>query len=243
LEIHKPKPWHGWREFLKEYGIIVLGVVTALAAEQAVEKIHERRLAEEAQQNISAEIDRNLGAMDRRAATQDCVDRRLDELQAIIDRARAGAPVPRPLWVGRPPIYELDGARWQTAGSAGRVSLLSPEQQFVAATLYLRFGTFTEAQTIEQAAWSHLRTLEVDPTLSFDAAQDLEKSIEEARYANWRIKVAERQAHSVAVANGYRATDLGTQRGSSSHCLPLATSREDALRILARGRMEWSWEP
>ena len=28
MDVHKPKPWHGWREFLKEYGIIVLGVVS-----------------------------------------------------------------------------------------------------------------------------------------------------------------------------------------------------------------------
>jgi len=33
MDIHKPKPWHGWREFLKEYGIIVLGVLTALGLE------------------------------------------------------------------------------------------------------------------------------------------------------------------------------------------------------------------
>ena len=34
MEIHKPKPWHGFREFLKEYLIIVVGVLTALAGEQ-----------------------------------------------------------------------------------------------------------------------------------------------------------------------------------------------------------------
>ncbi|MDB5442210.1 MAG: hypothetical protein JWP73_586, partial [Phenylobacterium sp.] len=33
MDIHKPKPWHGLREFLKEYAIIVVGVLTALAAE------------------------------------------------------------------------------------------------------------------------------------------------------------------------------------------------------------------
>lgn len=36
MDIHKPKPWHGPREFLKEYLIIVVGVLTALAAEQTV---------------------------------------------------------------------------------------------------------------------------------------------------------------------------------------------------------------
>jgi hypothetical protein len=40
MEFHKPKPIHNWREFLKEYAIIVLGVATALAAEQGVEWLH-----------------------------------------------------------------------------------------------------------------------------------------------------------------------------------------------------------
>jgi hypothetical protein len=40
MDIHKPKPWHGFREFLKEYLIIVIGVLTALGAEQAVEYGH-----------------------------------------------------------------------------------------------------------------------------------------------------------------------------------------------------------
>jgi imidazolonepropionase-like amidohydrolase len=35
MEIHKPKPIHNWREFLKEVGIIVLGVSIAVVAEQA----------------------------------------------------------------------------------------------------------------------------------------------------------------------------------------------------------------
>ena len=34
MEIHKPKPIHNWRDFLKEVGTIVLGVCVALGAEQ-----------------------------------------------------------------------------------------------------------------------------------------------------------------------------------------------------------------
>ena len=37
LEMHKPKAVHGWRELLTEIGIIVIGVLIALAAEQVVE--------------------------------------------------------------------------------------------------------------------------------------------------------------------------------------------------------------
>ncbi len=45
MDLHKPKPWHGLREFLKEYLIIVVGVLTALTAEAGVEWLHWRHLA------------------------------------------------------------------------------------------------------------------------------------------------------------------------------------------------------
>jgi len=32
MEIHKPKPIHNWREFIKEVGIIVLGACIVLSA-------------------------------------------------------------------------------------------------------------------------------------------------------------------------------------------------------------------
>ena len=51
MEIHKPKPIRNWREFLKEYAIIVLGVATALAGEQAAQALHDRSRATEAPQH------------------------------------------------------------------------------------------------------------------------------------------------------------------------------------------------
>jgi len=42
MHIHLPKPVHGWREFVGEVGIIVIGILIALGAEQAVENLHRR---------------------------------------------------------------------------------------------------------------------------------------------------------------------------------------------------------
>ncbi len=49
MDIHKPKPWHGLREFLKEYVIIVVGVLTALGAQQVAEALHGRHVVHEAE--------------------------------------------------------------------------------------------------------------------------------------------------------------------------------------------------
>ena len=40
MDIHKPKPWRGWRELAKEVGTIVLGVLIAIGFEQTVEVLH-----------------------------------------------------------------------------------------------------------------------------------------------------------------------------------------------------------
>lgn len=37
MHFHLPKPLHGWREFAGEVGIIVIGVLIALSAEQFAE--------------------------------------------------------------------------------------------------------------------------------------------------------------------------------------------------------------
>ena len=42
MDIHKPKTWHGPGEFFREYLIIVVGVLTALGGEQAIEWMHRR---------------------------------------------------------------------------------------------------------------------------------------------------------------------------------------------------------
>jgi hypothetical protein len=56
MDIHKPKPWHGAREFLKEYVIIVVGVLTALAGEQVVELLHVGQEVREAREVLHTEI-------------------------------------------------------------------------------------------------------------------------------------------------------------------------------------------
>src|SRR5215469_10673094 len=61
MDIHKPKPWRGLRGFLKEYAIIFVGVLTALAAEQSVGWLHERAEVAEAREALKREIAANAG--------------------------------------------------------------------------------------------------------------------------------------------------------------------------------------
>src|SRR5690348_2807031 len=101
MHFHLPKPLHGWREFAGEVGIIVVGVLIALAAEQVVEGFHERSLRSEARTSIDDEISQNLDAFRRRAEVQQCINARLREVESLLTGIPMGAPLPRPLWIGR----------------------------------------------------------------------------------------------------------------------------------------------
>jgi len=93
MDVHKPKLVHNWREFLKEYGIIVLGVLTALLAEQAVQSFEWRHKVEAA----IADMDNELSVGDgpqayTRLAIDKCVRFELDAIRDAVERGdRAGS--------------------------------------------------------------------------------------------------------------------------------------------------------
>jgi len=87
MHFHLPKPLHGWREFIGEVAIIVLGVLIALGAESAVQSIEWRHKVDAA----VADMDNELGAGDgpeayERLALHDCVASHLDQLRAAVER-------------------------------------------------------------------------------------------------------------------------------------------------------------
>src|SRR4051812_23943487 len=87
MHVHLPKPLHGWRAFVGEVAIIVLGVLIALAAQQAVETIEWRQKVDAA----LADMNNELGSGDgpeayERVALHDCVAAHLDGLRASVER-------------------------------------------------------------------------------------------------------------------------------------------------------------
>jgi hypothetical protein len=89
MDIHKPKSWRGWREFLKEYLIIVVGVLTALGAEQAVEWLHWRQLAAGTEADLADGLRWNLRDAVNWIASRPCDQARLVELSQALRAAPA----------------------------------------------------------------------------------------------------------------------------------------------------------
>jgi hypothetical protein len=231
MDIHKPKPWHGWREFLKEYAIIVVGVLTALAADQLAEGVRESHTAAEARRNVRAEAQLNLKFIRERLDVQPCIDARLDALAELLGRAGDGAVTPAPKWLGHPPTAPFFVERWHAATASGRNSLFHPDEQAGYDNLYGLFERYNEHQTHEQRVWADLRMLEtwrgpLGPAARLALSQDLQQ----ARYEAWDLKYAGTFALGAGAALGLRPP--GSSPGPASICVPIDTPRNQALQRL-----------
>ena len=87
MHFHLPKPLHGWRAFVGEVAIIVLGVLIALGAEQAVQSIEWRQKVGAAVGDMNNELGSGDGPQAYgRLAMHDCIAMHLSSLRASIER-------------------------------------------------------------------------------------------------------------------------------------------------------------
>lgn len=89
-----PTPMHGWRVFAGEVGVIVLGVLLALGAQQVVEDINMRSDVRELRRTIDHEIGLNLYVYQVRSLGSACNEKRIKELIAWVEAAREGQALP-----------------------------------------------------------------------------------------------------------------------------------------------------
>lgn len=164
MHFHLPKPLHGWREFVGEVGIIVIGVLIALGAEQIVERIHGNAQVREFRRAADDELAYDMGAYKERLMLGPCVRARLAELDHVIASDRAGRPI-RLHGLSRWPVsFSLRTSVW--AGRTGDVETRIPLQTRLAyAAIYDDLANYDVHRIDERTAWQELG--------EFDDAEDL----------------------------------------------------------------------
>lgn len=225
---------HGWREFVGEVGIIVLGVLIALGAEQVVEIVHDQHVAAQARENVRAEARFNLSSIQERLAIQPCIERRLGDLSRILSTTGKGVLQPQPSWIARPPTGPFFRGRWNAATASGRNSLFPSEEQERFSVLYEIFARYDEYQGREQIVWAKLRALETwQGPLGTEAQLSFANALQEAKYYAWDLNYA----GTFAVRNGRSMGLLNSPSKSlvAAICVPITTKRIEALRQLKTG--------
>ncbi|MEI6641869.1 MAG: hypothetical protein WCL10_07505 [Novosphingobium sp.] len=145
MHIHPPKPLHGWKEFLNEIVIIVIGVLIALGFEQVVEDLHWQHKVHEGEELLESEAQRNLAMSLQAYVVSPCVDAQIELIrQNLSEPLDSRKPLPRFVdkaerFVIRQPGHPVFTSNWQSLIADGtmnhmpreRVSLWGPFYQAV----------------------------------------------------------------------------------------------------------------
>jgi hypothetical protein len=223
-----PKPLHGWREFVGEVGIIVLGVLIALGAQQIVENFHDAAVKRETVRVARAEVAAALGDFVNRRLLEPCIDRRLDEVSNLLSASQK-PDYRAPSWIGRPQYWGFDTSGWDAATAGGRVALLDPGEQSTLGGIYAQLRNVILLEGDEQKAWAEIRQLENLPVVDTQTRASVRSALAQARLVNWNIRVDLEMPLAQAEKMGI-VRNLAPRRASPSICLPLTTPRAEAIR-------------
>ena len=232
MDIHKPKPWHGVREFLKEYLIIVVGVLTALGAEQAVEQLHWAHEAEFERATLDAEVGANLNAIGARSSMEPCVEHRLGEIQTVLERHAAGTSLGIQGPLGRPASGATANGSWKIAVAGQGLAHMAHSEQLAYSAAFSNFEAWETVRTEERQAWFKLQALDIAPLLQEADWAALRQSYSEARIADQRAREdAPFILRAVSVGSGH---DQKTAPISDAQILALPSNKNLCRPLLGR---------
>jgi hypothetical protein len=188
MHFHLPKPLHGWREFAGEVGIIVVGVLIALGAEQVVETIHWRQRVADSNKALALEIGEAVGQGIIRIGQTDCIEGRLDWLSAVVDKAAETGELPPIGRIAIPQYFTWPSGAWQSIVN-GDVANHQPREKLQALSGFYNFNNDINAEQLhEMEHWTDIYQL-VGPGRTFDRedAARARSAIALARYSNRMI--------------------------------------------------------
>ena len=113
MHFHLPKPLHGWRAFAGEVGIIVVGVLIALGAEQVVEEWRWHEKVGRAEDAMRIELGADDGPQAYgRVAIGRCLDQRIGRIH---DGAGRVPTAQLRQWISayQPPVRGWDSEAWK----------------------------------------------------------------------------------------------------------------------------------
>lgn len=157
MHFHVPKPLHGWRELAGEVGIIVLGVLIALGAEQLIETLQWDRRRVDAETAMTKELGDDDGAQaEARMALSHCFAAELDRVErALIEERDDSGPFVAPQ-ISAPPFRTWDDNAWRAAVSSNATSHMSTARTSSWSAAYVFIPDMNEAALRESSDWADL---------------------------------------------------------------------------------------
>ena len=183
-----PKPLHGWREFAGEVGIIVVGVIIALSAEQVVAALHWRNTLNAERKVLNAEVYGAWSALSGRKVVQPCIDHRFNDLAVVFARHSRGEPLGIIAPVGRPLVWPAGQAALRMATADGSLSHMSMEEKQAYFGVAGSYDSFSLMALEERTSWRTLEALNDPVGLTEVDWRELRKAYRDAVDTNRIMK-------------------------------------------------------
>lgn len=182
MNFHLPKPLHGWRAFIGEVGIIVLGVLIALGFGQIVQEWQWHNDVRTTRQALANELANAANQAAERIAIEDCLRDRIGELTARLNTTNGrwtGDPLvlgsgvrPAPHWdnlairrVYGSPLRGWSQDVWDAAKSGGVLDHMSHAEVASYSDVYGEVTAIRDFQGEELMLESNLSFLSTDQQL------------------------------------------------------------------------------
>jgi hypothetical protein len=230
MHVHLPKPLHGWRAFAGEVGIIVLGVLIALGAEQFVESLHWRHEVHETRKAVDAELSHDLAALQFRINQGDCAGHRLDELDRWSKAVGNGGPRRLAKPIDTPVYFAIRTAVWDSTN--GEVASRMPlEAKLNYAKVYGAMKTLQQLLDQENNNWTTISSYEENRDLDRHELHEFRAALKDLKYSNDFMPAFQTRTREFADKLGLKPEqDLeGTMRqraaeGNRQLCKPLLSA-------------------
>ena len=178
-------PIHGWRAFWGEVGVIVLGVLLALGAQQVVENIRVDGDVRTFRETVDQEIASNLWTYRGRDIQTECTDHRLGQLALWLDRAQDGGPVAL-IDTSYPYSFSEYRSAWDNR-DANVFAALPHDIRRKYAQFYDELANNVSVRRLEMEIWGNFVPYEVRAPLTIADQRILHKALKQAQSRNQRI--------------------------------------------------------
>lgn len=185
MKVKLPSPRDGWRAFAGEVGVIVLGVLIALAAQEAVEGLRWREEVRRTEDALTIEIATSVVHAAERQFVNRCLVGRLTHLVDKVNSNRgpwSGDPMPlEQAMLGvtavpaafrapyRTPNRPWSDDLWQAAQNGGVFNHIPRERVAAFAKVYARMEGLRKVNEVEHQVFPQLLHLSFDTELDASA--------------------------------------------------------------------------
>jgi hypothetical protein len=204
MRLTLPQPLHGWRGFIGEVGIIVLGVLIALGAGQLVDAWQWKQQVTQSDDLFREEMDAASSNAYMHLAVAPCLDARLDVIAAKLNEGGAawhaisedlnweasGVPEPR-----RPKAYrgssgfsQITTEAWTNALASGTVNHISLVKGVMLSRAYSSARQLLDDEREERKAVSRLVPLAADQEFDAGGRIAMVENLDEVRRINRELE-------------------------------------------------------